>query len=313
MIWSIVALAIVAALSVLPTPYYLLAPGSAVDLSEHVAVRGHPSRPGRFYLTDVAVARASVLLLAGALVPGTRVVRRNDVVPAGANARSYQNVLDDAMDESQNAAAIVAERAAGYRVAVPPQRFVVAGFVAGSRARRQMRVGDDVLAVDGRRVRALEDVANEVESRVAGTPVRLRIERDRRARDVIVTTIASEGETRLGILLRAHAATARLPVPVRFDLHDISGSSGGLMFALAIYAALRGDEHDRAVAGTGTIATDGNVGRIEGTMQKVIAAERAGARVFLVPRENYAEVSHERGIRVIPVARFADATRALGL
>jgi len=43
----------------------------------------------------------------------------------------------------------------------------------------------------------------------------------------------------------------------------------------------------------------------------LIAAKRAGARIFLVPRQNFADVAGEGGVRVIPVASFRDALRAL--
>lgn len=312
-IWTIVALALLAGASIVPTPFYLLAPGNAVELGQHVAVGSHPAPSRRFYLTDVAVARASLLLLAGALVPGTRIVRREDVVPSGATARTYDRALVDAMTDSQNVAAIVAERSAGYRIALPQRRFVVSGFVAGSRARRSLRDGDAVLAVAGRPVRALDTVANYVGGLVAGSDVRVTIARGPSVRNVVITTMANDGETRLGIFLRERLATVRLPVPVRFDVGAISGSSGGLMFALEIYATLHGGVMGEPVAGTGTISADGTVGRIEGTRQKFIAAERAGARLFLVPRANYGEVAADRHIRVVAVDRFDDALRATGL
>jgi PDZ domain-containing protein len=85
------------------------------------------------------------------------------------------------------------------------------------------------------------------------------------------------------------------------------------MFALQIYGALRGD-HRRpgtSIAGTGTIAADGSVGPIDGALQKLIAAKRAGARVFLVPKANAAEIAEERAVRVVPVGSFRDALAAL--
>ncbi len=311
-LWTIVVLAVLAGMSIVPTPYYLIAPGSAVKLADRITVRAHRAPARRYYLTDVTIARASVLLLAGRLLPGTRVVRRETVLPARQNARSHDRMLVDAMDDSQNVAALVAERAAGYRIDVAPPRFIVGDFAAASRARGILRSGDRILRIGGRAVRGFDDVARAVRPLVPGTAVRLTIGRDGVPREVVVPTIASAGPARLGIFIRERDVAAKLPVPVRFDLGDISGSSGGLMFALQIYAALHGGPAGDAVAGTGTLAPDGRVGRIEGTPQKLIAAKRAGARVFLVPVANYAEISGERDVRVVPVANFADALRAIG-
>jgi PDZ domain-containing protein len=85
------------------------------------------------------------------------------------------------------------------------------------------------------------------------------------------------------------------------------------MMALRIYDGLRahGSRTGRIFAGTGTIALDGRIGPIAGTRQKLIAAKRAGARIFFVPRENYAEIAGERDLHVIPVDTFAQAAREL--
>jgi PDZ domain-containing protein len=131
--------------------------------------------------------------------------------------------------------------------------------------------------------------------------------------DVRAPTIATKGGTRFGIALAPRMLKPELPVPVRFDLQNISGSSGGLMFALEIYGALRPERRlaESSIAGTGTLASDGHVGPIEGAALKLLAAKRAGARVFFVPRENYGDVAGEREIRVVPVDTFRDALAAL--
>jgi PDZ domain-containing protein len=113
-------------------------------------------------------------------------------------------------------------------------------------------------------------------------------------------------------LVETRAQPAQLPIPVRFSLDNISGSSGGLMIALQVYDTLR-PRHLRAtrIAGTGTIGYDGTVGEIEGTQQKLIAAKRAGATVFLVPKENFPDIASEHDVQVIPVHTFAQALAAL--
>jgi PDZ domain-containing protein len=60
------------------------------------------------------------------------------------------------------------------------------------------------------------------------------------------------------------------------------------VFALSVYdtltpGALTGPN---VIAGTGTIAADGSVGPIGGIREKIVAATRAGAEVFLVPPDN---------------------------
>ncbi len=309
--WAIVLLAVVAGLSVVPTAYYLIAPGSAVDLSTRIAIEGRAAPRRRFYLTDVTVTRASALLLGAGLWPGIRLVHRSVLLPPGETPRGYDRLLVDAMLDSERVAALVAERAAGLRVPLPPDRVFVADILAGSHAVGILHIGDRLVRVNGKTVEALQDVSNAAATRLAGD-ARVEVERAGRALVLNVPTSHTARGVRLGILARERGTAPALPIPVHFDVDDISGSSGGLMFALEIYASLHpGGSRQAPVAGTGTIAPDGRVGPVEGTRQKLIAARRAGAAVFLVPRENYDEVATEPGLRVVPVSTFKEALSAL--
>lgn len=309
-IWTVVVLAILAGLSIVPTPFYVLAPGGAIDLGERITVAGHAAPERRLYLTDVVLARASVLLLAAAVLPGTRIVRRDRVLPVGESARGYDRVMSDAMGESQNVAGIVAERAAGLRVEVPPSRVCIAD-VPQRTGSRVLRRGDCFARVGATPIRIQHDLKRALASVGRARSVRVRVLRDGAERELDVPTIATAHGARLGVLVIDRVPQAHLPVAVRFAFDDVSGSSGGLMFALHIYSALHGGRAGEPVAGTGTIALDGTVGPIEGTRQKLIAAQRAGAKLFLVPVANYAEISHESGIRIVPVKTFAAALHVL--
>jgi PDZ domain-containing protein len=300
-------------LCVTPTPYWIVAPGFAVDLRSRVFVDGYPAPAERYYLTNVVIFPATALLLAARLMPGVRLVERDAIAPAGVSLQQYDRVLDDAMSTSQDIAAVVAERAAGFRVESPPQSVVIERILPDSKAGTVLRPGDVVLSIEGRPVFAADDVAKGIRGLAPGATVRAVVRRAGRTVGVRAATIATETGTRLGIALVARSLKPQLPVAVRFDLKNISGSSGGLMFALEIYGALRPNRHagTDSIAGTGTLAFDGRVGPIEGAQQKLIAAKRAGATVFFVPRENFAAVSTERAIRVVPVGTFSDALAAL--
>ena len=47
--------------------------------------------------------------------------------------------------------------------------------------------------------------------------------------------------------------------------------------------------HGKKVMGTGTIDEDGNVGAIGGVKYKMLGAQKDGADIFFVPKENYDE------------------------
>jgi PDZ domain-containing protein len=310
-VWALAALFGVLALSLVPTPFYILAPGKAVDLSTRITVEGRPAARRRFYLTDVSVGRASVLLLAARLWPGVRLVRRETLLPAGESARSYDRSMLDAMTESQNDAAVVAERAAGFAVPEPQRRIDVVAFTATSHARPALAAGDRILRAGNVSIRSLGDLARALARVPPGASVRVVYLRGGAVGVANVVTSAAAGRTRLGVVVRSRSLAVALPLDVRYDLGEISGSSGGLMFALEIYALLRPSATATAVAGTGTIDADGRVGPIEGLAQKLIAAQRAGVTTFLVPKANLNDAKLP-GMRVIGVATFREALAAIG-
>lgn len=101
---------------------------------------------------------------------------------------------------------------------------------------------------------------------------------------------------------------------VEIAVSNISGPSAGLVFTLELIQQLLGEDLTRGhiVAATGTVTPDGDVGPVGGVRHKVIAAERAGADVFVVPDSNAAVAqAAARHIRVIPVRTVSEAVAAL--
>jgi PDZ domain-containing secreted protein len=118
----------------------------------------------------------------------------------------------------------------------------------------------------------------------------------------------------LGISTSPFLTGLSLPFRYRIDTTGISGPSGGLMLSLALLDALtEGDlTGGHRVAGTGTVDPEGRVGSVGSVGSKVVAAERGGAEIFLVPAANIAEASAaSRTLQLVPVKTFDDAIAAL--
>jgi PDZ domain-containing protein len=307
------AAALVAAVGTFwPTPYSLLLPGSALDLDTIVSIPGHASPGVHLYMTDVSlVTNAAPFTLIDAFFPGVRVLKTDDVIPASVPAGRFESLMRDAMQDSQKVSVYVAERAAGY--AMPPVRTQVVVSAVAPTSRAALRAGDVLTSIDGAPLRTVLALRAALANVRPGAIARIGYLRDGKPGLTAVTTIALDGKTKLGVYIGESQNVPTPPVPVRFTIHNVSGSSGGLMFALEIYRTLRpsGAHANERIAGTGTLDSDGNVGEIAGTMQKLVAARRAGATVFLVPIKNYAEVKDQHDLRVIPIGTFDEAVRAL--
>lgn len=102
---------------------------------------------------------------------------------------------------------------------------------------------------------------------------------------------------------------------VEFNLGDVGGPSGGLIFALGVIDKLSPGQltGGKSIAGTGTISADGKVGPIGGIRLKMLGAKRAGDRYFLAPRSNCSDVVgfEPAGLTVIPVDTLRGALDVL--
>ena len=101
---------------------------------------------------------------------------------------------------------------------------------------------------------------------------------------------------------------------ITFDVKKTGGPSGGMIFAIGVIELLTQKDllQGRHIAGTGTITTDGKVGPIGGINEKILAAHKAGATLFLAPAGNSGDIANiPSGIKVVTVATLAEAIAAL--
>ncbi len=77
-------------------------------------------------------------------------------------------------------------------------------------------------------------------------------------------------------------------VRVPEKVEAVDGPSAGLPMAIAVYSAMAKKPTNKFVFGTGTIKSDGTVGRVGGVYWKAVAAAENGAKVIIVP---YGETS----------------------
>lgn len=97
-----------------------------------------------------------------------------------------------------------------------------------------------------------------------------------------------------------------------YDIHvnfpggvPIDGPSAGIAMATGIYSAIYQIPVDNKVAMTGEISIHGNVKPIGGVYPKVKAAQKAGVKRVIIPKENMQSILNEiRDIEIIPVTHL---------
>ncbi len=315
--YLVVLVFLVALAYYLPTGYLLVMPGEAIDLTDVVQVTNGVKEPGSFMMTTVSTRKANLLLFLYALLdPRAELERERDFLPPGKDLEDYLEITEKMMRESQAIAKVVALRVAGYPGArLEGQGSRVVEILPGSPAEGKLREGDIIIRADGSRVRMADELVSIVSARDPGTPVQLVVRRGDRQVAVNVKTVKHQGRAVVRILVETHGLQAITPIPVTIDSGRVLGPSAGLMFTLEIIDQLDGEENltgGKTISGTGTISSDGSIGPIGGVKQKIIAAERAGARVFLVPKENVQEARKvAKKIELVPVGDVHQAVEYL--
>lgn len=303
----------------IPTDYFLMTPGVTRSISALVTVAGgKKDSRGRFVLTTVAAQPANLwLYLYGKAHPQADLEPSSKILGPDGDLRRYREETRAMMEESQGTATVAALRALGYPARVIGGGARVTSIIAGGPAAGKLRPGDVIVAVDGEPVEFAEQLIDRLSRARVGAEVGLTVRRGDESLQVRLVTV--EHPDRPGrSAIRAGVADARLkfdlPVEVRIDADGITGPSAGLMFALEIIDQLAPDDltRGRVVAGTGTITPDGRVGPIGGIRQKAIAAERAGAAIFLAPRDDAAKAAQVAArMKVVPVGTLQEALDAL--
>jgi Lon-like protease len=317
----VVLLSAVAAL--LPVPYVALSPGpttntlGSVGGNQLIHIEGHKTYPdsGHLNLTTVSVLGGPqqrmdlVTALRGWLDGTIAVIPEEQVYPKGTSAKEAQKESDDQMRDSQEHATTAALRSLGIPVTT---KVAVEAVPPGSPSTGKLLVGDVIVSVDGQPVDGGVALRKAITSHAPGDALNFVLERGGKRVKATVTTTSESGTTIVGI---GTQDLADYPFTVRIGLKDVGGPSAGLMFALGIVDKLTpGSLTGGAfVAGTGEIDDSGNVGPIGGIAQKMIAARRAGATVFLAPSGDCAEAitTVPKGLHLVRVKTLASALSSL--
>lgn len=294
--------------------YYIIMPSRAVNLGEIIEIdNADRDDQGSFYLVTVSQKRASLITAAyGILHPYMDINPIDNVIPSGMDESEYRQLLSDNMIESRHLAQVVALRRAGYDIEINSEGIEIVGLSDDAPAQGFLLKGDIIRAVDGIAVFLATEVPLLVQDRNVGDEVTLDIERDTLPVKVTIKTGGSPEDSELpilGIFIKTLPWEPVLPLEIAMNTGRIGGPSAGLMFVLEILNQLQPEDLTAGydIAGTGTIDINENVGRIGGVIQKVVAAEKAGAEYFFVPRSNYEQAQKvARKIELVPVENLEE-------
>lgn len=320
---------LLAVASFVSVPYVIYSPGPTVNLlgtsakREIVQVDGgakaYRDKGALRLLTVSPTGPDSRVSLIDALVawvrPSQAVYRYSDIYQPSDTADGVEEEGQVDMVSSQDSAVATALHELGYTF----DSFVqVLGVTRGGPGDGALEARDHLVTINGTTVTTLQSAVDAIKAVKPGTKVPIVIVRAGKAETIKVKTAPSDADATKSALKVTIGTGYDFPVDVRVRIDDnIGGPSAGMMFTLAIYDTLTpGSITGGAnIAGTGTMDPQGHVGGIGGIQQKLVAAQAAGAKLFIAPSSNCDEVRHgpydAHKMRVVKVSTFHAAVTAV--
>lgn len=330
-----VGIIILAILCFLPLPVYLETVGKAVNVADYVKVSGKTDKTkGKLMLTYVSLGRATPLLYLTSYLDKYTSRVPEEEISGNESDSEFDRVQTYYMNDAVNQAKAVSLRLAHKTYRQEYLGIYVMSILKNSTFKGKLEIGDTITAVNNKHFKSTADFMNYVRAQKRGTSLEITYLRKGKQKKVVGKTVKLPGTNRSGIgISLAERSRIISSTKIKTNMDGIGGPSAGLMLALQMYSQLSGTnlKLGRNIAGTGTISSDGKIGDIGGIDKKVIAADRAGAKVFFAPNNpvskdekkvdpqaisNYQEAKNtvkksNLKIKIIPVKVITDAVTYL--
>jgi PDZ domain-containing protein len=336
---TLLLIALLCAGVLIKVPYAEMSPGPTVNtLGDHggapvLNIKDHKTfdTAGHLNMTTVRVTGADyrmnlVEAVGGWLSHDNAVVPHSTLYPEDKSPQQVDQQNAEEFSASQESAKVAALKQLHIKVS---SHIVVGSVVKGGAAQGKLHAGDIIRAVDGKAVKAPQQVAKLVTKHKPGQKVTFTVipkskaaaaQKAKRqpsaadARPVVVGTKRAPGDHRAIVGIQPATGHA-FPFPIQIKLADVGGPSAGLMFALGIVDKLTPEDLTGGsfVAGTGTIDDGGKVGPIGGIEMKTVAARDKGAKYFFTPAGNCAAAAKDKpdGLTLVKTRGIGDALNSL--
>ena len=296
----------------IPLPYYIDAPGGISSANDKIEMNSYNTK-GSFNIVYVKELQANIpTLIYSLLNKNYDIISKNDI---NLDNESYEDYITRdklLMEESNNNAIYVAYNKANKKIDIVKNEVYVAYIDSDSKT--DLKIGDKILSINGININSKEDISNIIKDFDIGDKVKIKVLNNKKEYIRYAYIRKEDNRNILGIVIvNINKYNTNPKIEINSEKSE-SGSSGGLMMALAIYNSLIEEDitHGLKIVGTGTIDIDGNVGEIAGIKYKLYSAVKNKADLFLVPSDNYEEAVTEKKknnykIKIIKINTFEEA------
>ncbi len=317
----------------IPVSYYIVMPGSAIELDTLVEVEDGYEEQGEFMLTSVSMHSGSIIsIITSKFDSFMEVIPQELVIDEDESTEDFTKRQLQVMDESQEDAIIAAFSYLELPIDIQNNGVLVMGIVANAPSKDALKIGDLIVKVDDEFVYSVEDILSYFDDKEENDVVKIDFIRDDEGKSAEIPLVklynsenqdVEDNKVGLGIypVVKRTVTTTK---NIEFKMDDIGGPSAGLMFSLEIINQMLIDDLTKGylIAGTGTINSDGEVGQIGSPRLKVKTAAEKGAEIFFVPKDNNEWDNNEKEsiqanqdlgnpLIIVPVSNLSEAIEYL--
>lgn len=342
---TIIVVALVLILTAIPFPYVIESPGPTFNVLGKVADKPvisltnkpegeeqqkqgkldpgfgfnshHGGKEGQLRAVTVSISggpgrMVNLSMLIGAWISGDRILPEEEVYPKNITAQQVEQMSTAQMKSSQFNAEVAALEEMGYHL---PATATISGIADWSDAKGKLENGDRLVWIsddtDHRRIdiKTPTDTKKFVEKSKVGDQLTIGFIRKGKEESQVVQ-VKQNPDTKTPAVGILYSLDVKFPVDIKLQLGDTGGPSAGVMFALGIINRLSAKDitGGQRIAGTGELDVAGNVFEIGGVNQKIKGATRDGAKWFMLPEGNCADlVNPNPNIRLIPIKTLRQA------
>ena len=311
----IIVLTILVLLMYIRLPYYAMAPGGTIDITDRVVMDNYTSESkGSINMLYVSEYEITPLTYVIAKLSSWQIEKEQTRKISNETIEEI-NERDKIMrDNSLDIATMVAYQNASKKIEIKDKKNII---IATTRD-NGLKIGDIITKVDNIKCNDIKEIQNIISKKAIGDEIKFTIIRNNKEKE-ITTKVSKEGNTKVVgvIIITEYEYDTDPQIDIKFKNTE-RGASGGLMLTLTIYNAISDEDiiKGRNIAGTGTISADGSVGEIDGIKYKIMGAAKNKMDIVFVPSANYEEAiktkeKYNYKLNIIKVDNFSEAVEYL--
>ena len=268
-------------------PYFILAPGGTINITDRVEMEGYKNKEGSINMLYVSEYKATPMMYLYAKIMGYDIEKNSERKISNESIDDVKERETLMRDNSLDMAIIAAYTEAGKKIEIKSKKNIIIGTTNDN----EFKVGDIILLVDNQECDSVKEIREIINAKKVGDKVHFKILRDNKELELDSTVYKENNMKVVGIVVMTDYEYDLSPeIDIKFKKRE-SGSSGGGMLALTIYNAITKEDiiKERNISGTGTISADGSIGEIDGIKYKVMGAYKNNMDIIFVPSSNYEE------------------------